>query len=404
MNTFFRAFRCRPFVLLWSGQTISRLGDFVYEIALAWWVLEQTGSPLAMGTVLICSFVPTLLLLLVGGVAVDRWPRVPLMIVADSVRGVIGVVLALLAVSGQLHIWQVYVASVLLGTVDAFFQPAYTALVPEITPQDDLTSANALTSMGVQIGRVGGPVVSATLLATVGAAWAFAINGVTFFVAVLTLVPLLDRSSPRQVDRAPANVWSELRVGIRTVTDVPWLWITILMFAITNVTLAGPYSVAIPFLVRDAFAGNVQVLGLLYAMFPIGYIIGGLVVGQFMHVRRRTLIVYIGTLVAGLGLLTFGLPVGIVVLVIAALINGAALEMANLVWINMLQEMVPLERLGRVSSIEMLGSFALLPVGFGVASWATSVLGAAEVLFLGGAITVVCTALGLAHPAVRAVD
>jgi DHA3 family tetracycline resistance protein-like MFS transporter len=70
-----RSLGCRPFALLWTGQTVSRVGDSLYEIALAWWVLQHTGSPAAMATVLICAFTPMLLFLLVGGVAVDRLPR-----------------------------------------------------------------------------------------------------------------------------------------------------------------------------------------------------------------------------------------------------------------------------------------------------------------------------------------
>src|SRR5215216_6072299 len=92
-----RSLRHRPFALLWSGQTISRLGDSLYRIALAWWVLEKTGSATAMGTVLICSFAPMLLFLLLGGVAVDRFPRVRVMLASDLLRGLVALTMALLA-------------------------------------------------------------------------------------------------------------------------------------------------------------------------------------------------------------------------------------------------------------------------------------------------------------------
>ena len=85
--TAFRALAHRPFVLLWAGQTISRVGDHLYEVALAWWVLERIGSALAMSTVLALAYAPMLLFLLIGGVAVDRLPRARLMLAADTVRG-----------------------------------------------------------------------------------------------------------------------------------------------------------------------------------------------------------------------------------------------------------------------------------------------------------------------------
>src|SRR5919199_6329999 len=109
----FRSLTYRSFALVWSGQTISRTGDFIYQVALAWWVLERTGSPSVMGTVLICSFAPMLLFLLVGGVAVDRLPRLPLMLASDLLRGVVVLLVAVLAAAHNLEIWHVYLASLI---------------------------------------------------------------------------------------------------------------------------------------------------------------------------------------------------------------------------------------------------------------------------------------------------
>ncbi len=103
------------FALLWSGQTISHLGDNFYTVALAWWVLEKTGSAAAMGLVLICSNIPMLLLLLLGGVVVDRFPRIYLMLASDLVRGVVVGLVAFLAFTQQLEVWHVLVMSALFG-------------------------------------------------------------------------------------------------------------------------------------------------------------------------------------------------------------------------------------------------------------------------------------------------
>jgi hypothetical protein len=113
---------------------------------------------------------------------------------------------------------------------------------------------------------------------------------------------------------------------------------------------------------------------------------------------------YGGLLAAGLMILAFGLPVPLIALVLAALINGAALEIEGLIWTNILQETVPGERLGRVSSIDSLGSFALLPIGFALAGWATDRLGAAPVIVIGGGLTAIVALLALGHPAIRTLD
>ncbi len=107
-------------------------------------------------------------------------------------------------------------------------------------------------------------------------------------------------------------------------------------------------------------------------------------------------------MVAGLMLLTFGLPLPVLVLGLAAIINGAALEMGSLAWTNTLQETVAVEKLGRVYSIDMLGSYVLLPIGYALTALMTELIGPATVFLLGGGITVVLAVLGLMHPRIRA--
>ena len=159
-----------------------------------------------------------------------------------------------------------------------------------------------------------------------------------------------------------------------------------------------------PFLVKDYLKAGAGTLGLLYAIFPIGYIIGGAWLGRLARIRRRGPIAYAGLMIGGLMLLTFGLPVPLLALVFAALINGAALEIESLIWTNILQETVPGERLGRVASIDSLGSFALLPIGYALAGWATDLLGPAPVFLIGGGLTAVFALVAMAHPAIRAFD
>ncbi len=405
-----RAFRHRSFSLLWAGQTISRVGDFLYQVALAWWVLEHTGSAAAMSAVLIVSFAPMLLFLLLGGVIVDRYPRVPVMLVSDVARGAAVLAVGGLALAGRLELWHVYAASLLFGLVDAFFQPAVTAFVPEVVPPDDLPSANSLSSISLQLGRVIGPGLGGAVIGQLGIAGAFLLNGASFLVSAAFLAPLLFLSKRPTLAGAepgaqPASILGDVREGLATVAGSPVLWISIVVFALTNITLAGPYSVAMPFLVKDNLHKDVDTLGWLYAMFPIGYVLGVLWMGRLRRIRRRGLVMNLGLALAAVMLAGFGLPQApLAVLMAAAIINGAALEAGNLAWVNLLQERVPPERLGRVSSIDLMGSYVLIPVGFAVGGWATDQFGAPPVFLMGGGITAVVALLALLHPAIRRLD
>src|SRR5215212_7762296 len=139
-----RSLRHRPFALLWTGQTTSRLGDSLYRIALSWWVLEKTGSAVAMGTVLVFSQIPMLIFLLIGGVVVDRLPRIRIMFLSDILSGLVITFVAVFAWLDLLQIWHIYIASMIFGFVEAFFFPAYQSVIPQITPSELLTSANSL--------------------------------------------------------------------------------------------------------------------------------------------------------------------------------------------------------------------------------------------------------------------
>ena len=159
-----------------------------------------------------------------------------------------------------------------------------------------------------------------------------------------------------------------------------------------------------PFLVKDSMKADVGTLGLLYSVFPLGYIIGGVWLGRYARIRRRGLVMYGTTALAALMLGLFGLLPPLWVLLAAALINGVALEAGHLVWTNSLQSMVPNAQLGRVVSIDSLGSFGLLPVGLALAGWATQRFGPPAVFVVGGLFTAVVALAALAHPAIRNLD
>jgi MFS family permease len=403
VNGLFRALRGRPFALLWSGQTISLLGDRVFQVALAWWVLEETGSAVAMGTVFIVSIIPMLIFLLIGGVMVDRFPRIRLMVISDVARGFIIGVMALLAFTDTLAIWHVYIISLLSGFVEAFFQPAYRAAVPEVTPEADLPSANSLTSLSGQFGGIAGPAAGATLVALGGSPLAFALDSLSFFISALCLLPLLKQSVAPQNPESSSGILGDLREGLAAVTASPWLWVTIGVAGLSNIAYSGPMEVGLPFLI-EARGYDVGLLGLFYSASSAGAIAASAWLGRFARLRRRGLTLYGAWLIVGLMVVFIGLPLQAPQMLAAALVMGACNSILGLVWVNTLQERVPAHLLGRVTSVDYLGSFILLPVGYAFGGWASEQIGPATVFIIGGALQVLLVALGLLHKDIRTLD
>jgi Transmembrane secretion effector len=391
----------RPFLLLWSGQTLSRLGDSLYQIALAWWVLEQTGSAAAMGAVLVCGFAPTVLFVLAGGVVVDRVPRVYLMLGADLFRGVLAAAIAALASAQRLELWHIYLASVLFGLVNAFFLPAYTALIPDVTPKSLLPSANALTNLSAEITGVVGPALGARLIDQRGAALAFALDSGSFLFAAVCLLPLLGLSVSSAVRQVHTSIARDLGAGFQTVAASPWLWMTIGILALLNLTGRSPMQVALPFLVRNSLRANVDSLGALYSTFSLGSIVGAAWIGRRSQMRWRGQLLYRALTVVGLMTLALGLPIGIYGTMTAIFMLGMALAIGNLAWAQLVQEYVPAHVFGRVASITLLASTSLLPIGFALTGWAVDRAGPALVFVVGGALTAGLAVVGLHSPAIR---
>jgi MFS family permease len=384
------------------GQTISRLGDSLYRIALAWWVLEATGSATAMGTVLIFTSAPMLIFLLFGGVAVDRFSRTRVMLASDLGRGVVVGIVALLAFGQRLELWHIYVAGIVFGFVDAFFQPAFTALVPEVTPAAALTSANSLTSLSERLAGIVGPALGAVIVGVSGTSTAFLLDGITFFLSAICLIPILTLST--RAVKGRTSMLKDLSEGINTVRYLPWLWITIVIASVSNITVGSVAAVAMPFLVKDHLQTDVNTLGWIYSTISIGSVLAAIWLGQRQKISHRGWTIYLSLIVTGTGILIFGLSTNLIGTLGAAFISGCSLSIIGLVWLNTLQEQIPRNQLGRVASIDMLGSFVLMPVGYGIIGWMTDLMGAASIFILGGVVTVCLALVGLTHPAIRALD
>jgi len=415
----FRSLRHRPFALLWAGQTTSRFGDSLHRIALAWWVLEKTGSATAMGTVLILTQIPLLIFLLIGGIVVDRFPRIRIMFISDVLSGLVVTFIAVFSWLDFLEIWHIYIASLIFGFVEAFFFPAYQAIIPQLTPADMLTSANSLNGLSQRMTGIIGPAIGAALVVAGGTSLAFGLDALSFFISALFVFPLLratatEPQSVEKVSETPGrsksiketikHAFGDLRQGFNAILTVPYIWITILMYGFINMAEGSPRAVAMPFLIKNDLGADVALLGIFGTVFSIGFVVGAILIGQFKRLRKRGIVSYITPLVQGVLLLFLGFKFPIPVLIGGMFVYGFTYSVFGLIWHNALQEMVPHEMLGRVYSIDALGSWVMLPIGFALAGWATDLVGAPTVFLIGGFSTIALALLGLSLPAIRNLD
>jgi MFS family permease len=283
------AFRSRDFRLVWSGQTVSLIGNGAFLVAIGWKTTQMTGSAGSFALVLMAEALAMLATLLVGGALADRYERRTLMIVSDLARCSVVIGLTVVDATGHLSFPLIVAFAVGVGLGDGFFHPAFGGIVPLVVEQPLLASANALIGISRNLSFIVGPALAAGLYDPLGSPTVFGLDAATFvFSAVLVW-----RSRPRAVEAQPGEgTVREIRAGFRYVLSVPWLWITIGLATFVLMVAMAPYQSLLPRLVERHFHLGVGAYGFLFTMQAVGMVLGTLAFGQLNPRRFRVVLTY----------------------------------------------------------------------------------------------------------------
>jgi MFS family permease len=391
MRSYLGVLRYRDFRYLFLGQSASVIGDRAVVVAIALFVTQRTGSATDLGLVLGAQSVPLVALLLFGGVWADRLPRHRIMLVTDLVRAGLHALLAALILTGAVEIWQLVVIEAAFGAAQAFFQPAYTGLLPQTVPESLIQDARALTESMANLAFFLGPALATALVLGVGAGEAFAFDAATFVISALLLVRIRPRA--RQRADATATVLEELRAGFGEVRSRSWVWVTIAVFTGSVFCVYAWWYVLGPVVARDVYGGT-GVFGWLEGVAGLGAVIGSLI-GIRWRPRHPLFVGLVLVLVWPLQNLVLALGVPLALVVLVALANGFGFSLLMIWWETALAYHIPPNALGRVSAYDWMGSLALVPVGFLVAGPLAKAFGAREVLGVGAVLGVLMLLLSL---------
>jgi MFS family permease len=393
----------KEFRKLWIAMCVSLVGDGAFLVAIAWQVYELSNAPTAMSVVGIAMTVPTILFLLLGGVASDRFDRRRVMVAADLLRAVAGLALAVLVLSGAVDVWHIALIAALYGTGAAFFAPAFDALVPDIVPPDRLAQANALDQLVRPLMlRMAGPAIGGVLVASAGAGVAFALDGASFLVSAATL--LIVRVAVTPTATGATSVRRELVEGWRFVRGRTWLWATFASAAVAYLCFMGPVEVLLPYLVKNDLHGSARDLGMVFAAGGIGSVACAIAMGQRDMPRRSITFIYVCWTLATVAVAGYGVSSAVWQLMLAAVAFNALETAGTIVWATLKQRNVPRSMLGRVSSLDWLISIGLLPVSFALTGPVAGVLGSRGTLVAAGVVGAVVTGAAYFVPGMRDVE
>jgi MFS family permease len=324
---------------------------------------------------------------LVGGSLSDRVERRRLLLWATLIQALAIGAIGVLVVSGAIHLWMLLGLVALYGAGQAFFLPAFEAVVPMLVEPDELARASALDQFVRPLSiQLIGPAVGGVLVALAGTGPAFLLDAATFLFCALTLMAMRLRSDAAASSPTGGSRLSGVGEAIRFVLANAWLWKTLLAASLTMLLFLGPYQVLLPFLVKNALHGSSATVGLIRALGGGGAIVAALTVSQTGLPGWAFRAMFAGWAIQALTLAGFAVARQAWLFGAISLIGGATGATANIVWGTLMKTRVPNRLLGRVASLDWLVSIGLVPLSFALTGPVAGVLGARLTLLCGGLI------------------
>lgn len=392
----FSALRHYNFRLYFFGLLISVTGTWAQNVAQQWLVYELTNSPLILGQVSFIMAVPVWVLGPWAGVIIDRTPRRTILLITQTIQMIQAFILAALTFTGNIQVWHVMVLSGVRGIANAFDAPARQSFYIELVDRDDLSNAIAMNSTLMSLGRVVGPSLGGIIVATLGTAWAFTINGITF-LAILVSLLLMHLALPtlKAPDQSPL---ADLKEGLG------FIWRTrtiagLIIIALTVALFGASFTVLLPVIARDVLGRGEVAFGMLNAARGIGSLVGAVAVGYLSTRPKRGQYLNAVNLLLPFSLAAFGLSRWYVPSLLLLIVVGMGLT-PQLSLTNMLiQSNIPDEIRGRVMSVYTLVIFGTFPLGSLIAGAIAEALGASGAILLSAAaVLVISLALRVVVP------
>lgn len=283
-RTFLSVRKHRNYRLFFTGQVISNTGTWMQRVAQAWLVLTLTGSPVSVGVLALCQFMPFTLFSLVAGVIVDRLDSWRTVVGTQFTQMLLAATIAVVALAGVAEAWHVYVIAALMGLVQVLDAPSRQSLTFRMVGPAELPNAISLNSGLFNGARIFGPALAGLLIATAGSGICFAVNAASYVAVLAGLLMMRPEEFHPVVQRERPRIVEGLKEGLRYARHDQQIWLMLgLVFVMSTFCLN--FNVLLPVLAKHTLQAGPETFGILSAVFGIGALIGALVSA---HVSRAT--------------------------------------------------------------------------------------------------------------------
>jgi len=382
-RTFASLRRHRNYRLFFTGQIVSVSGTWMQNIALAWLVIELTHSPIAVGALAFCRFIPFTVFGLFAGVLADRIDNRRLVITTQSVSMLLSAILAVLVLTGMATLWVVYLLAVVTSCAIVFDAPGRHALTFQMVGREELPNAVALNASLFNGSRVIGPALAGVIIAAWGVGVCFALNTLSF-LAVLTSLLLMRQQELVRVARQEehSKVFRSIREGLSHARHSPQMRLVLVIVTVVS-TVGFNFHVILPLLASDTLNAGPEVFGALSACFGGGALLGALLSAALGRASWKVLV--LGTGGFSLSLLALVPVTSIWPAAVLLFVTGTCFTLWTSNANAILQLGAPDHLRGRIVSLYLWAFAGLAPVGGLLAGWLTAVGGTPLAFVVAGA-------------------
>lgn len=395
MNGLFRnsLFSNKNFSYFFFGQSVSTIGDGFQQIALIYLIFELGGSGSEMALALFFLVFPRILLLLVGGVAVDRLSAKQVIWISDFARFVIMAALTLFLFFDLLSFPFLYLLLSLSGVASGFFYPAFNAVVPSIVETKDLEKANAWVQSISQTAIFIGPPLAGLVVGLYGIEAGFLINAFSYLIGAIAGV-LVHVKKESSLPMENSRLIKDLAEGFRQVWMTKWLRTVLLVDLIGGLVVVGPMQITLPLYAKESFHLAPSHMGFVLAAFGAGSVIGMIFIGKLPPKYKTLRSFYWLELLQGLIMFLLVVP-SILVIMLALAAIGILNGISSVIIISRIQAHVPKARLGRTMSIVSLAAFGAVPISQLMTGWLSDTIPYAFVFVLASTLLFLSGVMGL---------
>ena len=388
------------FTKLISARLISNFGNGSMPIALSFGILALPGGSASdVSLVLGVQLAPTIAFMVFGGVAGDRFKRNQIVGGSDIVGCLFVFLSAASFIFGFTTIALLCFTGFCFGVLNAFWWPAFSGMLPEILPKEQLQKGNAVNGLLSNFGYVAGSLVAGILVATFGAGWAILIDGISFLIAGILVWTINLKPIPGESNEKTPAMWRELREGWHEFISRKWVVVVVIAFSFINLAYEATLGVLGPIATKEHNGGPKEWSWVIAAI-TLGMIVGG-VLALKIHMSRPLLVGILPEVFVGFWIFIIGVPNQLIATLLFAFATGISIEIFYIAWSTSMQQHIPSESYSRVVSYDALGSYALAPIGLVVIGPIIEAIGVAQTSRLLAIMTVIAVLTPLGFREVR---